>query len=108
RRDQRLGEQADILLFVPGEVANHHLLLRQKPLQVTRQRDAIVERMRLVGDEPDVARDIVLAEHLRAGGARYAIADDNVLLADLSSQLLFPFVPSAVACIARPSPLPPP
>src|SRR5215467_10633510 len=82
-----LGKQGDALLLVPFAIANHHLLLQQKPLQESRQRYPVVERVRLIGEQPDVTREVVLSQHLRAGRSGDTIADNDVLFADFSSQI---------------------
>ncbi len=82
-RDGRLGQERDALLLVPGEVAHHDLLFDERALQEARQRDAIIERIRLVGDEPDRAGDVVLAQCQRAGGAGDAVADDDVFATEV-------------------------
>ena len=60
-----------------------HLFTQQR-----RQGDAIVERIRLIGEQRDRTRCVQLAQTLRAGGSRKAVSDDDVppLIAQKSSR----------------------
>ena len=59
--DARSQVQVDIIVVVPRLVAHDHLLLRYLFAEQRRKCDAVVKRVRLVGEECDRARRIVLA-----------------------------------------------
>src|SRR5580700_1269918 len=66
------------MLLVPLEIANHHLRFGDLPSQHRRKRDAVIERIRLVAEERDLARGIVLAKLFRGGGSGKAVSDNDV------------------------------
>src|SRR5260370_13806337 len=100
--DHAFGDEVNGTLFMPGEVAQHHLLLTNHPLQKAWQGDPIVERIGLVGEHMGAAMRIKLAQGLRGGRAGHSIADNHitfVALCQISTSSLL-----AKPWIAPPSP----
>src|SRR5579883_2531295 len=77
-RDARLQPQVDIVLFVALAGAHQHLGFGRLQLEKRGQRHAIVEGVGFVGQERDAAVGVILAQRLRAPGAGYPVADDDI------------------------------
>src|SRR5947209_1223132 len=78
RVDPGREPQIDGVLLVPGDVAHDHLLLGDLLAQQRRQRDPVVETVRLVREEDDGTSRVGLAQLFRAGRPREAVSDDDV------------------------------
>ena len=74
----RIGNQRNIALFVPGKIANHHLLLYNHTLQKARQRHPVIQWIGFIRQHMNTAIRVVLAQYIRGSGASYAIANDYV------------------------------
>ena len=65
------------MLLVPRAIADHDLLFGDLPAKHRRQRDAVVERIRLVSEERDLARRVVLSKLLGRGRSGKPVSDER-------------------------------
>src|SRR5437588_7789480 len=76
--DHRFCHQLDISLLMPGKVANHHLLFGNYSLQKAWEGNAVVERIRFVGEQVNATIWVVLAQYVSRSCPCNPVADDHV------------------------------
>ena len=90
--DARLQMERDRQFLVPGRVAHDDLLLGHLLAEHRRERDPVIERVGLVGEQRDAAGRVRLAQLFGGGRAGESVAHDDVLAFAHSPQQL-PKVP---------------
>src|SRR5580692_2868918 len=66
------------MFLMPGEVANHDFLFWNLPAKHGRERDAVVQRIRLVTEQRNLTGRVVLTKLFRGRRSRETVPDDDV------------------------------
>src|SRR5579875_1328944 len=77
-RNQRLCQQVNIALLMPGKITNHNLLLNDHTLQKTWKRDTVVQGIWLIGKQMDTTIGVILAQRFRCRCSRHSIANNYI------------------------------